>query len=316
MVVARPRRVARAERVELGLGDRETALGVLRLGAQLEVAAFLQRQRQRHRLAPRFRVPRADVGDLLLGVPGVEAAALGAARADPLHVLHGDGDVGVRHVGALGRERHERGVHPRRLIDEVGQLDADVDRGRVHADRGAVGDPLPRHVGDLALDLVVVADAVAARRLELDLEAAVRRRSGPRPRAARCGRSTAAGRRRRSRPAGSCGAATTARRRPRVRVIRPAHRRALHRRPEQVAGGHAAGQRRAGERRGAGQRGVDAEVGPAVGRHEEAAADRVARLRCRSARSRPRSRRSAAAPAPSRASSSAVVNGRSRISTE
>ena len=222
-------------------------------------------------------MPRADVGDLLLGVPRVEAAALGAARADPLHVLHGDGDVGVRNVGALRRERDERGAHPGRLIDEVGQLDADVDRGRVHADRGAVGDPLPRHVGDLALDLVVVADAVAALRLELDLEAAVGvgrvlvgaqlgaavgRRPGAEVEALE--REVAEQRRRRAVGRGA--------------RIGPAHRRALHRRPEQVAGRHGARQRRAGERRRAGQGRVDAEVGPAVGRHEEAAADRIARL--------------------------------------
>ena len=147
----------------------------------------------------------------------------------------------------------------------------------MHAERGAVGDPLPRHVGDLALELVVVADAVAARRLELDLEAAFRvgrvlvraqlgaavgRRPGAEVEALE--REVAEQRRRRAVGRGA--------------RVGPAHRRALHRRPEQVAGGHGARQLRAGERRGAGQRRVDAEVRPAVGRHEEAAADRVARL--------------------------------------
>ncbi len=147
----------------------------------------------------------------------------------------------------------------------------------MHADRGAVGDALPRDVGDFAFDRVVVADAVAAGRLELDVEAALgvgRVLVGAQLGAA-VGRRAGAEVEALEREVAEQGRRRAVGGRPRVG---PADRSRLHGGAEQVARGDGAGELRAGERRGAGERGIDAEVRPAVGGDEEAAADGIARL--------------------------------------
>ena len=177
VIESRPRRVAVAERVERRRRHRKAA-GVP-AGARLEneVAAVRNRDVERNGSFGRRHRPGSRGNFLPLRVPRVEPVAFRAANARPLDLRQRHRDRHAwRHL-AVRRDRDDLGLEAGLLIDEVRRFaDADIPRGRMHGDAGAVRDVLTGDVLDVTFERVGVRDACVRLGLELKRRA---RRSAP-----------------------------------------------------------------------------------------------------------------------------------------
>src|SRR6476469_4656716 len=95
----------------------------------------------------------------LFRFPGVEPVPFGAANARPLDLRERDVDGDARHGLAVESDGHQLGLETvPGVIEQWDVLHADVPRGWVDDDAGAVGEVLTRDVFDVAFESVGVRD--------------------------------------------------------------------------------------------------------------------------------------------------------------
>ena len=277
VIEAFPGRVALAEHVERRARHGKASVVAAPARLEHEETAGRKRDRQGHRLSARRHTPGPGGHFLALGVPGVEAVALGASHARVLHLRERHID---RHAGggrAIEPHRHDLGREAVLLFEEVRRAPhTHVPRRRMHGEAGAVGDVLTRHIFHVAFERVDVGNAGLALGVERERQIA--------------------GGRERALLASQVGAAQVpaeARRLsdedpPVVAVgvrddlgrlsaggfsVAPRDGLGAHGRAKQIPCGHHAVQRIPRQPPGTAQRDIHAEVGPAIRGHQKRAVD-------------------------------------------
>ena len=170
-----PRGVALAENVERSACHREASVGRIAASFEDEIPSLFERNLERHRLRTRRHLPGSGWNQFLLGVPGVEPAALRSTDARPLDLRQGHRHWNTRHRCSVERRGDDLRFQSGLLLEEVGRsADADVPRRGVDDDAGAVRDVLAGHIFDVPFETVDAGNTRLALGLQVEQESSIR----------------------------------------------------------------------------------------------------------------------------------------------